>query len=117
MKKEIKVLIVEDSQEDFLLILREFKQAGYEILHQRVDTAEELKQALTKQDWDIILSDYSMPNLNGLEALEIVKKAGKDTPFLIVSGSIGEDAAVEILKKGAADYIMKDRIARLVPEV
>ena len=116
MKKEIKILIVEDSQDDFLLILREFKQAGYEVLHERVYTAEALKQALTK-NWDIILSDYRMPNLNGLEALEIVKKTGKDTPFLIVSGSIGEDAAVEILKKGAADYIMKDRIARLVPEV
>jgi len=116
MKKEIKILIVEDSPDDLLLILREFKQAGYEVLHERVYTAEALKQALTK-DWDVIISDFRMPSLNGLEALEIVKKTGKDIPFLIVSGSIGEDAAVEILKKGAADYIMKDRIARLVPEV
>lgn len=116
MNKQIKILIVEDSKDDFLLILREFKQAGYEVIHERVDTAEGLKQALANE-WDIILSDYRMPRLNGLEALEIVKKTGKDIPFLIVSGSIGEDAAVEILKRGAADYIMKDRIARLVPEV
>ena len=117
MKKPLRVLIVEDSEEDTLLIARELKRGGFDPIHERVETAEAMKAALSKKTWDLMLADYSMPHFSGLEALKLLKESGLDIPFIIVSGSIGEDTAVAAMKAGANDYLMKNKLARLVPAI
>ena len=111
------VLIVEDSKIDARLLILELKHGGFEPLHERVETADALRAALRNTSWDIILCDYTLPDLTGLEALAILKETGSDTPFIIISGAIGEEVAVEAMKAGAHDYIMKDRRQRLLPAV
>ncbi len=111
------VLIVEDSEIDARLLILELKHGGFEPLHERVETADALRAALRNTSWDIILCDYSLPDLTGLEALAILKETGSDIPFIIISGAIGEEVAVETMKAGAHDYIMKDRRQRLLPAV
>lgn len=119
MKKEptpIRVLILEDSHEDMLLILRELRRGGYEPEYERVETAEDFEFALEsvgKDYWDLVISDYYMPMLRAPEALELARERDLDAPFIVVSGSIGEDIAVETMRAGANDYVMKDRLARL----
>ena len=113
----IKVLLIEDSEDDALLLLREFRRGGYEPMYVRVETREELEDALNTQTWDIIISDYSLPRFNGLEALETVQQYKLDVPFIIVSGNVGEDIAVEAMKAGAHDYLMKDNLTRLLPAI
>ncbi|HWP85069.1 MAG TPA: response regulator [Terriglobia bacterium] len=117
MAKPLRLLLVEDSESDALLLLHELRRGGYEVVHERVDTAEEMSAALEKACWDIIISDYSMPHFSGLAALSLLKQKGMDVPFLIVSGTIGEDLAVASMKSGAQDYIMKNNLNRLVPAV
>ncbi len=117
MPRPLKVLLVEDSEDDALLILRALQKGGYEVFHERVETAKALEEALEKKTWDIILSDYKLPGFNGLTALSIYKDKGVQVPFIIVSGTIGEDIAVAALKAGAHDYIMKDRLGRLLPAI
>jgi diguanylate cyclase (GGDEF)-like protein len=117
MPKPLRILIVEDSENDAELLLRALHQAGYEPVHERVESAQALRAALAGQDWDLIISDYSLPGFNGLEALKLVRDHGGDIPFIIVSGSIGEDIAVTAMKTGAHDYIMKGNIARLIPAI
>jgi len=117
MKKSLRVLIVEDSKDDTEVIRLEFKRRGYAIEWDRVENSEDMKKALKKQQWDLIVSDYSMPHFNGLEALELAREKCSDLPFILVSGAIGEETAVEVMKKGAHDYIMKDSLVRLVPAV
>jgi PAS domain S-box-containing protein len=117
MGTPLRVLIVEDSEEDTLLIVRELKRGGFDPIHERVETAEAMSAALTKQTWDLILADYSMPHFSGLEALKLSKESGLDLPFIIVSGSIGEDVAVEAMKSGAHDYLMKNNLTRLIPAI
>ncbi|MBI5039896.1 MAG: PAS domain S-box protein, partial [Gammaproteobacteria bacterium] len=117
MSIPIQVLVVEDSEDDASLLLRALKRGGYVPDHQRVDTAEALIEALDSQDWDIILSDYSMPKFSGTQALSIVRSRDPDLPFIFVSGTIGEDTAVSAMKAGAQDYIMKGNLKRLVPAV
>ncbi len=117
MSKSLRVLIVEDSEDDTLLMLRELQGGGYDLTSERVDTAEAMKAMLVKQEWDLVISDYSMPKFNGLAALELLKKQRLDIPFILVSGTVGEDVAVEAMKAGAHDYIMKDRLMRLVPAI
>ena len=117
MGTPIRVLIVEDSEEDTFLIIRELKRGGFDPIHERVETAEGMKAALSTKTWDLILADYSMPHFSGLEALKLSKESGLDLPFIIVSGSIGEDVAVEAMKSGAHDYLMKNNLARLVPAI
>jgi diguanylate cyclase (GGDEF)-like protein len=117
MTMPLRTLIIEDSEDDTALVLRELRRSGYAPEHERVETAEALGAALVKQSWDVIISDHSMPQLDGLRALQIVRQQGIDTPFIIVSGSIGEDVAVRAMKAGANDYIMKDKMARLVPAI
>jgi diguanylate cyclase (GGDEF)-like protein len=117
MTMPLRTLIIEDSEDDTALVLRELCRSGYAPEHERVDTAEALGAALDKQSWDVIISDHSMPQFDGLQALKIVRQQGLDTPFIIVSGSIGEDVAVQAMKAGANDYIMKDKMARLVPAI
>ncbi|MHB0911877.1 MAG: PAS domain-containing protein [Armatimonadota bacterium] len=113
----LRVLIIEDSENDTLLLVRELKRGGYEPAYERVDTPEAMSAALDRQPWDIIISDYVMPSFSGLDALKLMQSKGLDLPFIIVSGKIGEDVAVDSMKAGAGDYVMKDNLARLVPAV
>src|ERR671916_3468572 len=114
MGTPLRVLLVEDSENDALLLLRELKRGGYEPLSRRVDTAWEMGEALEEQAWDLGISDHSMPAFSSLGALDLLRGKGfVDLPFIIVSGRIGEDAAVSAMKAGAHDYIMKDNLARL----
>ena len=114
---QLRVLIVEDSDRDAALILRELRNGGYSPVHKRVETAEEMDRALTEEKWDIILCDYVLPSFGGLYALKLVHDKGVDLPLIVVSGHIGEDVAVEAMKAGASDYIMKGNLKRLVPAV
>ncbi len=113
----IRVLIVEDSEDDTILILMELNKGGYDAYYERVQTAETMKDALRTKKWDIILSDHKMPNFSGLEALSVLTGLKMDIPFIIISGTIGEEIAVEAMKKGAHDYIMKDNLQRLLPAI
>ena len=115
-KIPLRVLIVENSEDDALLLLRELQRAGYSPISERVETAEGMAAALTQQ-WDIILADYNMPHFNVPAALDLLKKNGQDIPFIIVSGNIGEEAAVAAMRAGASDYIMKGNMARLAPAI
>src|SRR5215213_7742726 len=109
----LRVLLVEDSEDDALLLLRELRRGGYEPLCERVDTAAAMEAALEERAWDIVISDHSMPAFSSSAALELLRRKGFDMPFIIVSGQIGEDVAVAAMKAGAHDYIMKDNLARL----
>lgn len=117
MKKNLRVLLIEDSEADELLLLRELNKYGYQVDYQRVQTAHELHAALENSQWNLILCDYSMPQFNAMRALEILKDSGRDVPFIIVSGTIGEETAVQALKAGAHDFIVKGNYARLNPAI
>src|SRR5687767_8350758 len=117
MGQALRALLVEDSEDDALLLGLMLKQAGYDLTSERVDTPESMRAALERQSWDVVISDYVMPRFSGLAALRILQEKGLDLPFLIVSGHIGEETAVAAMKAGAHDYLMKDRLARLVPAV
>jgi signal transduction histidine kinase len=113
----LNVLIVEDKEDDVLLILRELCRGEFIPSHERVDTAADLQLALQARPWDIVISDYALPSFSGLAALKIVKERAPDLPFIIVSGAIGEELAVTLMKSGAHDYVMKSTLGRLVPAV
>src|SRR5215475_5340765 len=113
----LRVLIVEDSQEDAELVVLELKRGGYEPEYIRVDNEEDLRDALERAEWDLVLSDFSMPQFSVKAALKVMEQKGVDLPFVIVSATIGEEAAVEAMKSGAHDYILKHRLGRLVPAV
>jgi len=113
----IRVLFVEDSEDDAVLLLRELRRGGYGPVFERVDTHEAMVSALDRQAWDIIIADYVMPRFSGLAALKLVKERGLETPFIIVSGKIGEEVAVEAMRAGAHDYIIKNNLVRLVPAI
>jgi len=113
----LRVLIVEDSEDDTILVVRELQRGGYEPTFERVDTPEAMNAALEQQAWDIVLCDYAMPRFSMPAALAMVKEKGLDLPFIVVSGAIGEEAAVVAMRAGACDYVMKDNLARLAPAV
>jgi signal transduction histidine kinase len=113
MSTPLRVLLVEDSEDDAALVLRELKRNGYEPAWQRVETPEALASALDGGAWDLVISDHSMPYFSGPAALALVRKRGLDLPVIIVSGTVGEEAAVEAMKAGAQDFILKGRLARL----
>jgi two-component system sensor histidine kinase UhpB len=117
MNIPLKVLLAEDSEDDAVLIGLELRRGGYEPICTRVETAKTFAAQLKQQEWDLVISDYIMPKFGGFEALEIVKKQKLDIPFIIVSGKIGEETAVQAMKAGAHDYIMKDNLARLIPAI
>lgn len=117
MKKLLRILIIEDSEDDTLLILRELDKGGYQTEHMRVDSKRSLKESLLNKEWDLIITDHNMPKLDSISALSVIKKLNIDIPVIIVSGSIGEDVAVAAMKAGAHDYIMKDNLIRLIPAV
>jgi len=115
--KPLRVLIVEDAEDDALLVLRVLSRGGYATRHRRVYTADAMRRALAVERWDIVVADHNMPQFSSVAALEVLQESGQDMPFIIVSGSIGEDIAVEAMKAGAHDYVLKDNLARLVPAV
>jgi DNA-binding NtrC family response regulator len=117
MTTPLKVLIIEDSEDDAVLITHELKRGGYELSFERVDAPQAAKAALDKQKWDVIICDHSMPLFNIPSALAMVKAIDPDVPFIIVSGIIGEDAAVAAMKEGANDFVMKGKLARLAPAI
>ncbi len=117
MGKPLRVLVVEDSPDDVELLLRELRSGGYDPTYERVQTAKAMTAALAKQTWDIVIADYTMPDFSAPAALELLQKSGFDLPFIIVSGVIGEEVAVEAMKAGAQDCIMKYNLKRLLPAV
>jgi PAS domain S-box-containing protein len=117
MLKPLRTLILEDSEDDAALLLIELEEGGFQPIHQRVETPEEMIAALESQSWDVVLSDYMMPRFNALAALSILKERKIDVPFIIVSGKIGEETATAAMRAGADDYLMKDKLTRLAETV
>ena len=117
MEGKLFVLIIEDCEADAELNVRQLRAAGYDISHQRVETAEEMIEALEMENWDLILSDYSMPNFSVQQALEIYHAKGIDIPFIVISGAIGEVKAVQLIKAGVHDYLLKLNMTRFIPVV
>ncbi|MFC1569718.1 response regulator [bacterium] len=117
MSSQLRVLIVEDSEDDALLLVHALQQGGYDPIYQQVYTREDMISALDKEIWEVIIADYLMPRFSAPDALEIVKEHQLDVPFIIVSGAIGEETAVTAMRAGAQDYIMKDNLARLIPAI
>lgn len=113
MHTPLRVLLVEDSEDDALLVLRALQAGGYQPAPTRVDTPEAMRAALADGAWDLVISDFSMPKFSGPAALELLQASGLGLPFIVISGTIGEDAAVALMKAGAVDYLIKDRLARL----
>jgi len=117
MSTPIRVLFIEDSEEDMQLLVRQLRQGSYVPTCERVDTADGLRAALHRGGFEIIISDYTMPRFSGLEALAVTLQLAPDVPFLVVSGTVGEEVAVESIRAGAADYLMKQNLIRFVPAV
>jgi two-component system, NarL family, sensor histidine kinase UhpB len=113
MVRTLRVLLVEDSEDDALLLLRELRRSGYEPDYERVDTAPGMEAALDARDWELVISDHSMPTFSSSAALQLLQRKGLDLPFIIVSGNIGEEIAVAAMRAGAHDYIMKGNLTRL----
>jgi len=111
------VLLLEDNASDAKLLERSLFKRWQNIDIKRIFSAEEMHKALSDQEWDIIISDFSMPQFTGLEALDILQESKLDIPFIMVSGKMGEDVAVEVMRAGAQDYILKDKLARLIPAI
>src|SRR5215218_3925036 len=118
----LRVLLVEDSENDAMLLLRELRRCGYQPHSQRVCTPEDMQEALRAADardepFQVVISDYYMPRFRAPDALKLLRELGYDVPFIVVSGKIGEDAAVEIMKAGANDYLTKENMSRLCPAI
>jgi PAS domain S-box-containing protein len=117
MPDSIRVLIVEDSLEDAFLLVQELSAGGFEVTSERVVSGVALQAALEAHTWDVIISDYTIPGFGGLAALALYQQKNLDVPFIMVSGVAGEDVAVEMVKSGAHNYVMKNQLHRLVPAV
>ncbi len=126
MKIPLKVLIIEDSEEDVILLLRQLQKGGYDPVWRQIETSEAMLKALEKEEWDIILCDFNMPCFDGRAALELLKKISFshaehgnefDIPFIVISGFLAEETAVEVLKAGAKDFIEKGNWSRLIPAI
>ena len=117
MTTALRVLIVEDSEEDALFLVRELRRGGYEAAYQRVDSPSAVRATLERETWDLVISDYNIPGFGGLEALALVRDRGLDIPFIFVSGTISEDQAVAAMKAGASDYFAKGQLKRLLPAI
>ena len=117
MRSSLRVLLVEDSMTDAKLIIQELRRAKPDVEFERVETDKTMRAALENGNWDVIISDWSMPKFSALAALAVAQKSGLDLPFIIASGTIGEEHAVEAMRAGAHDYVLKDKLARLAPAV
>ena len=109
--------MIEDVEDDARLLVAELQRGGYAVTFERVDTAAAMRAALQQKAWDVILCDFTMPYFSGDAALQLAKESSCDAPFIFVSGTIGEDVAVEAMKSGAQDYVMKTHLTRLIPAV
>src|SRR5579859_2222046 len=109
----LRALIVEDNPRDVKLLVATLEKGGYSLTVVSVDTPEMFQKQLDESHHDVILADYKLPNWTAMDALEIVKKSGKDIPIIVITGSLDDETAVELIKKGATDYMLKDRMARL----
>jgi diguanylate cyclase (GGDEF)-like protein len=116
-KRPLRLLLVEDCAPDAELIVQALSRAGYQVQSERVESERALTEALTRQEWDLVIADFTMPGFSGVAALDILRERDADLPFIFVSGTIGEDTAVAAMKTGAQDYLMKGNLARLVPAV
>src|SRR5438270_8164114 len=117
MSRHLRVLIIEDSEDDAFFLERELRRGGYELVSEWVDSAAALHLALERGPWHIILSDHAMPTFSALAALAILKEKKLDLPFIIVSGNMSEEVAVTAMKAGAHDFFVKGNLARLVPAI
>ena len=117
MSRPLRILIVEDSEDDTQLLLHQLRRGGYDPMHERVDSAATMEQALARQQWDMVIADYGIPNFNSMAALALLKERGHDLPFIIVSGTITEETAVATMKAGAHDYLLKGNLKRLIPAI
>jgi diguanylate cyclase (GGDEF)-like protein/PAS domain S-box-containing protein len=113
----LRVLLVEDSEGDAALLVRHLERGGYDVDVQRVECAEEMNEALGQRGWDIVISDYNLPHFDAPQALATLQASGKDLPFVVVSGNMGEDIAVAMMRDGAHDYLLKSDLARLAPAI
>ena len=117
MAKAVRVLIVEDFEDDAALMLLELRRGGFDPVHTRVEDATALRAALRDDSWDIVICDHVLPQFDSFMALKIVREERLDLPFIVVSGTVGEEVAVEVMKSGANDYLLKDSLIRLVPAI
>ena len=117
MARRIRLLQVEDSESDAMLIERVLSRAGYEVEALRVETEKQMRTALAEHEWDLVIDDYCLPLFSAPAALRVLQESHLDLPFLVVSGAMGEDVAVSMMKAGAHDYMLKDRMERLPPAV
>lgn len=117
MRRPLRLLHIEDSEDDAAIIARKLEQGGYALSVTRVSTPGAMHAALRDHTWDLVIADWNLPQFSALFALEQLKCAEVDLPFIIVSGAVGEEAAVEAMKAGAHDYVMKDNLKRLVPAI
>src|SRR5690349_15028693 len=117
MPTSLRLLIAEDSEDDALLLVRTLRQADYAVAFTRVETPAALTNELASKAWDVVISDFNMPAFNGTDALKIVRAHDRELPFIFVSGSIGEDTAVNAMRAGAQDYVMKGNLSRLAPAI
>src|SRR5262245_40524694 len=117
MSSPLRLLLIEDSEDDAALVVRTLRRGGYDLSYAQVESAEAMRDALARQAWDLIISDYSMPQFSGPAALQLLHEAKLDLPFIIISGTIGEETAVAAMKAGAHDFLMKGNLTRLVPAV
>jgi two-component system sensor histidine kinase UhpB len=115
--KSLHLLLVEDSPDDAALVQQVLRQAGLTLVLRQLDSAAAMAAALDEERWDLVISDYNLPGFSGTDALQLLRERSPDTPFIVVSGCIGEEAAVTLMKAGADDYVMKDNLARLAPAV
>lgn len=117
LRKPLRLLLVEDSEADATLLLREVKRAGFDVTFERVETEGAMRAALDAGPWDIVVSDFNLPTFNTLGALAVLKASGKDIPFIVISGTVSEETAIDALRSGARDFIVKGRMARLGPAI
>jgi PAS domain S-box-containing protein len=117
MSNVIHILLVEDSEDDALLVIRHIQRAGYEVIYDRVVDSAAMTESLQRKPWDLVIADYMLPSFNGFAALALLKEKHIEIPFIIVSGTIGEDVAVQAMKAGAHDYVMKGNLKRLIPAI
>lgn len=113
----LRVLIIDDSEDDTLLLVRGLRKGGYEPLYKRVQTEADMRLALKEESWDLIISDHDMPSFSALAALAVLKENKTDLPFIVVSGAVGEETAVALMKAGAHDFIKKGKLSRLIPAI
>ena len=117
MSTPLKVLVVEDSRASVAAILDELGRGDYEVHHAQVETADEMRAALDRDDWELVLANYSMARFSAPEALKLVRSIGRDLPFIIISDIPGEETAVAAIRAGADDFLLKRRLDHLVPAV